>query len=221
MRRILPLLMLLGCGNPLLKSWEEKAKRDPVAVLEEIGDSLNSTAFRKKMSLTPLGPKVSNFVGELLLNLNYDALSLESLLRVADALKSYMQFLYDYGLFDERWERAVFSYREVLRAVKRRVASVEDLDSLAHITRRLKPPITARAYKKEYESLIEMYRRRSLQEGDIRWGMREEDVIALWGEPESVDTVLSVAGSSFGKLLNYGDRQVLIIDGKVEDVFEK
>ncbi|NPB02936.1 MAG: hypothetical protein GXO39_00780 [Thermotogae bacterium] len=184
-----------------------------------MADSLESSSFRRKMNLTPLGPKVSDLFSDILLTLDYGNMPLDKLLNVASALRSYMRYLYDYGLFDDRWERAVYSYREVLVAVKKRLSRVKDLDSLAEITRDLKPPIMARAYKKEYENLIDLYRHRSMEEGDLRWGMSEEDVRTLLGEPDAVDTVLSVAGSSFGKLLHYGDTSVLIIEGKVEEVF--
>ena len=214
-------VLLLGCGASLVERWERRAEKDPIGVLVEMADSLNSPSFRKKMSLTPLGPKVSNLFSDILTSLKYYDLSLEDLLRVADADKAYIQYLYDYGLFDDRWENAVFAYREILRAARRKLAKVEDLDSLAEITRHLKPPITARAYKGDYEALVDLYREKTLSEGEVRWGMSEEDVRKVWGEPEAVDTVLSVAGSSFGKLLHYGDRSVLVIDGRVEDVFEK
>ncbi len=220
-KALLPLLLLTSCGVSLTERWERRAREEPVEVLVEMADSLNSPSFRKKMNLTPLGPKVANLFSDILTSLKYYDLTLKDLLRVADADKSYIQYLYDHGLFDERWEKAVFAYREILRAARRKLAGVKDLDSLAEITRHLKPPITARAYKREYEDLVDLYREKTLSEGEVRWGMSERDVKEVWGEPESVDTVLSVAGSSFGKILHYGDRSVLVIDGRVEDVFEK
>ncbi len=220
-KALLPLLLLTSCGVSLTEKWERRAREEPVEVLVEMADSLNSPSFRKKMNLTPLGPKVANLFSDILTSLKYYDLTLKDLLRVADADKSYIQYLYDHGLFDERWEKAVFAYREILRAARRKLAGVKDLDSLAEITRHLKPPITARAYKREYEDLVDLYREKTLSEGEVRWGMSERDVKEVWGEPESVDTVLSVAGSSFGKILHYGDRSVLVIDGRVEDVFEK
>ncbi len=214
-------VLITGCGVSLVERWEKKAQKDPVGTLLEMADSLNSSSFRRKMSMTPLGPKVSNLFSDVLTSIRYGELSLEDLLKVAEANKAYIRYLYDYGLFDDRWETAVFSYREILKAARRKLEKVEDLDSLAEITRYLKPPITARAYKKEYESLVDLYRIRTMEEGEVRWGMSERDVKEIWGEPESVDTVISVAGSSFGKILHYGDRSVLIIDERVEDVFEK
>ncbi len=214
-------VLITGCGVSLVERWEKKAQKDPVGTLLEMADSLNSSSFRRKMSMTPLGPKVSTLFSDVLTSIRYGELSLEDLLKVAEANKAYIRYLYDYGLFDDRWETAVFSYREILKAARRKLEKVEDLDSLAEITRYLKPPITARAYKKEYESLVDLYRIRTMEEGEVRWGMSERDVKEIWGEPESVDTVISVAGSSFGKILHYGDRSVLIIDERVEDVFEK
>jgi len=168
-------VLITGCGVSLVERWEKKAQKDPVGTLLEMADSLNSSSFRRKMSMTPLGPKVSNLFSDVLLSIKYDELSLEDLLKVAEADKAYIRYLYDYGLFDERWETAVFSYREILKAARKKMEKVEDLDSLAEITRYLKPPITARAYKKEYESLVDLYRLRTMEEGEVRWGMSEKD----------------------------------------------
>ena len=220
MKRFVPItLLLMGCGAGLTEVWEKEAESDPIGTLYEIADSLNSPSFRKRMRYSPLAPKVSNLFITILEGIRPDTLNLSDALKLAEALNLYMKYLYDFGLFDERWERAVFAYKLLLSGVKRRLRDVNDLDSLASITRKLKPFVSSRVYKAEYESLIDMYRRRSIESGDIRWGMKEEDVYEILGYPQRVDSVMSISESSFGKILHYPGKKILIMRGRVEDIF--
>jgi len=98
---------------------------------------------------------------------------------------------------------------------------INSLDSLEYITKALEPVIMAGSYRGDYERLIDLYRERSVSDGTVRWGMSEEDVIKVFGEPERVDTVYSVSMGSFGKMMIWKDKGVLVVDGKVYEVFER
>ncbi len=223
MRKFLALsFFLINCNEmQLLNKWEERANREPTKVLKEIGDSLNSPKFRRRIARTPAGPKILNLALKISKSIDYDNLSMENLVESADGMKGAIMFIYDFGLFDERWTDALYSYKTILSSALRKLMYVENLDSLEKITHSLQPPFMAGIYKKDYEKLIELYRSKSVANGEIRWGMSEEDAIKVWGEPESVDTVYSVSNASFGKIMRWGNKAVLILNGRVEDVFEE
>ncbi|MEO0138998.1 MAG: hypothetical protein ABIL16_04845 [candidate division WOR-3 bacterium] len=223
-KRVVILLGILSCSEyGIFKDWEKRAQKEPISVLREIGDSLRSPKFKRKMATTPLGPKVLDLAIKISKDLDYYKLPIDSLVKCSDGLKSVVLFVYDFGIFDERWSDVLFAYREILRAALYKMENIDDLDSLERITYALQPPLMAGIYKKEYEKLIDLYRSKSVANGEIRWGMGEGDVIEAWGEPDSVDTVYSISNASFGKILYWKDRGkgVLILDGRVEDVFEQ
>ncbi len=217
-------LIFLACSEmEIYKRWKDKSEKYPVSVLREIGDSLNSPKFRRRIARTPFGPKILDLALNISKNLNYANLPLDSLVKCAYGMKGVVMFIYDFGLFDERWSESLFAYKNILSHALKKLYKVQDLDSLEKITYALQPPIMAGIYKKEYLSLIELYRSKSIARGEVRWGMSEEDVIKAWGEPDSVDTVYSVSNASFGKIMHWikEGKGVLILDGRVEDIFEE
>ena len=216
------ILALFGCSNQsLVETWENRAKEDPVSVLKEIGDSLSSPKFRKKISLDPNYGKILDLATRIALSLNYGKMPLDSLIESAQGLKGLISFLYDFGKFDENWTNSIFAYKQLLRSALVKMEKVENPDSLEYIAKALEPVIMAGSYKADYEMLLKLYRERSVSGGEVRWGMGEEEVLRVWGEPERVDTVYSVSSGSFGKMMFWKDRGVLVVDGKVQEVFER
>jgi hypothetical protein len=148
-------------------------------------------------------------------------MSIDSLIEAAQGLKGVIAFLYDFGKFDENWTNSIFAYKQILKSALVKMEKINSLDSLEYITKALEPVIMAGSYRGDYERLIDLYRERSVSDGTVRWGMSEEDVIKVFGEPERVDTVYSVSMGSFGKMMIWKDKGVLVVDGKVYEVFER
>jgi len=214
--------ILFGCsGQKLLEVWEERAEREPVSVLREIGDSLSSSNFRKRISLDPTSDRILDLAIRIALSLNYREMPLDSLIEAAQGLKGVISFLYDFGKFDENWTNSIFAYKQILKSAFGKMGKIENPDSLEYITRALQPAIMAGAYKGDYERLIDLYRERSISNGEVRWGMSKENVLRVFGEPERVDTVYSVSSGSFGKMMLWKDKGVLVVDGKVQEIFER
>jgi hypothetical protein len=204
-----------------LEGWEKRSEKEPVSVLREIGDSLSSPSFRKKVSLDPTSDKILDLALRIALSLNYRDMPIDSLIEVAQGLKGVIAFLYDFGKFDENWTNSIFAYKQILKSALVKMEKINSLDSLEYITKALEPVIMAGSYRGDYERLIDLYRERSVSDGTVRWGMSEEDVIKVFGEPERVDTVYSVSMGSFGKMMIWKDKGVLVVDGKVYEVFER
>ncbi len=222
MRRWWIPIVLYGCaGNGLVESWEKRAENEPVSVLREIGDSLSSPSFRKRISLDPTSNRAVDLAVGISLSLDYHKMPLDSLVVSAQGLKGVILFLYDLGKFDKNWTKSIFAYKRILKSALEKMKNMEDLDSLEYITKALQPAIMAGAYREDYERLIDLYRERSVSDGTVRWGMDEEDVLRIFGEPERVDTVYSVSSGSFGKIMLWKDKGILVIDGKVQEVFER
>lgn len=222
MRKLWILIFLFGCsGQTLLEGWEKRSEKEPVSVLREIGDSLSSPSFRKKASLDPTSDKILDLALRIALSLNYRDMPIDSLIEVAQGLKGVIAFLYDFGKFDENWTNSIFAYKQILKSALVKMEKINSLDSLEYITKALEPVIMAGSYRGDYERLIDLYRERSVSDGTVRWGMSEEDVIKVFGEPERVDTVYSVSMGSFGKMMIWKDKGVLVVDGKVYEVFER
>jgi hypothetical protein len=222
MKRWWILIFLFGCsGQALLEGWERRSEKEPVSVLREIGDSLSSPSFRKKASLDPTSDKILDLALRIALSLNYRDMPIDSLIEAAQGLKGVIAFLYDFGKFDENWTNSIFAYKQILKSALAKMEKINSLDSLEYITKALEPLIMAGSYRGDYERLIDLYRERSVSDGTVRWGMSEEDVIKVFGEPERVDTVYSVSMGSFGKMMIWKDKGVLVVDGKVYEVFER
>jgi hypothetical protein len=207
--------------KPFWRVGRRDRRRNPVSVLREIGDSLSSPSFRKKASLDPTSDKILDLALRIALSLNYRDMSIDSLIEVAQGLKGVIAFLYDFGKFDENWTNSIFAYKQILKSALVKMEKINSLDSLEYITKALEPVIMAGSYRGDYERLIDLYRERSVSDGTVRWGMSEEDVIKVFGEPERVDTVYSVSMGSFGKMMIWKDKGVLVVDGKVYEVFER
>ncbi len=214
--------VIYGCsGKGLVEIWEKRAENEPVSVLREIGDSLSSPSFRKRIFLDPTYNRVVDLAVGISLSLDYHKMPLDSLVVSAQGLKGVILFLYDLGKFDENWTKSIFTYKRILKSALEKMKNMENLDSLEYITKALQPAIMAGAYREDYEGLIDLYRERSVSDGTVRWGMDEEDVLRIFGEPESVDTVYSVSSGSFGKIMLWKDKGILVIDGKVQEIFER
>ncbi len=214
--------VIYGCsGKGLVEIWEKRAENEPVSVLREIGDSLSSPSFRKRIFLDPTYNRVVDLAVGISLSLDYHKMPLDSLVVSAQGLKGVILFLYDLGKFDENWTKSIFTYKRILKSALEKMKNMDNLDSLEYITKALQPAIMAGAYREDYEGLIDLYRERSVSDGTVRWGMDEEDVLRIFGEPERVDTVYSVSSGSFGKIMLWKDKGILVIDGKVQEIFER